>query len=101
MQNIDESIESLLREKGITQIEPEVKEELKADMKDKLLDQINRAAVQSLSEDEAANLAKLIENPDFTNEKMTQFIQNSSVDLTNITSETMARFKKFYLGTEE
>ena len=101
MQNIDEFIESLLNEKGITNVEPEVREELKADMKAKLLDQIDRAAVQALSEDKAAELAKLVEDPDFTNEKMTQFMQDSGVNLTEVTLETMLRFRSFYLGTEE
>lgn len=101
MQNIDEFIESLLNEKGITNVEPEIREELKADMKARLLDQIDRAAVQALNEEQAAKLAKLVESPDFTNEKMTQFIQDSGVNLAEITLNTMLMFRNFYLGTEE
>ena len=101
MQNIDEFIESLLNDKGITTVEPEVKEELKADMKKRLEDQINRAAVQALPEEKAAELAKLVENPDFTNEKMTEFMQNSGVNLTEVALDTMLKFRSFYLGAEE
>ena len=101
MQNIDEFIESLLNDKGITDIEPEIKDQLKAEMKEKLLDQIDRAAVQSLSEDKAEELAKLVEQPDFTNEKMTEFMQNSGVNLTEVTLDTMLKFRNFYLGTGE
>ena len=100
MQNLDEFIENLLNEKGI-EVEPDIKEELKADMKAKLLDQINRAAIQSLSEEKAEELAKLIEQPDFTNEKMTEFIQNSGVNLTEVALDTMLKFRSFYLGVEE
>ena len=101
MQNIDEFIESLLNDKGVTDVDPEIREELKADMKKRLEDQINRAAIETLSEEKAAELAKLIDEPDFTNEKMTEFMQNSGVNLTEVALETMLKFRSFYLGTEE
>ena len=101
MQNIDEFIESLLKDKGITDIEPDVKDGLKADMKKRLLDQIDRAAIQALPEDKAIELADLMEDPDFTNEKMTQFIQDAGVNLTEVVADTMLKFRGFYLGTEE
>ncbi|MDO4753313.1 MAG: hypothetical protein Q4A36_03740 [Candidatus Saccharibacteria bacterium] len=100
MQNVDEFIESLLNDKGI-EVEPEIREELKADMKKRLLDQIDRAAVQALSEEKAKELALLVEDPDFTNEKMTKFMQDSGVNLTEVALDTMLKFRSFYLGTEE
>ena len=101
MQTIDEFIESLLNDKGITNIEPEIREELKADMKKRLEDEIIRAAIEALSEEKAAELAKLVEQPDFTNEKMTEFMTNSGVNLTEVALETMLRFRNFYLDAEE
>ena len=101
MQSIDEFIESLLNDKGVTNIEPEIKEELKADMKERLEDEINRAAVEALSEEKADELVKLIDQPDFTNEKMTEFMKNSGVNLTEIVLDTMLKFRSFYLGAEE
>ncbi len=100
MQNIDEFIESLLNDKGITDVDPETKEELKTDMKNRLLDQINRAAIMQLSEEKAAELADLVDNPDFTNEKMTEFLQNSGVNLTEVALDTMLKFRGFYLEGE-
>lgn len=101
MQSVDEFIESLLIDKGITDIEPDIKEELKTDMKKRLLDQINRAAVMQLSEEKADELAKLIEDPNFTNEEMTKFMQDSGVNLTEVALDTMLKFRSFYLGTGE
>lgn len=101
MQSVDEFIESLLTDKGITDIEPDIKEELKTDMKKRLLDQINRAAVMQLSEEKADELAKLIEDPNFTNEEMTKFMQDSGVNLTEVALDTMLKFRSFYLGTGE
>ncbi len=100
MQNIDDFIESLLVDKGITDVDPEVKAELKEDMKNRLLDQINRAAIMQLSEEKAAELAELVDNPEFTNEKMTEFIQNSGVNLTEVALDTMLKFRGFYLQGE-
>lgn len=101
MQSVDDFIESLLTEKGVTNLEPDVKEELKNDMKKRLLDQINTAAVMQLSEEKAAELAELLKNPDFTNEKMTDFMQSSGVNLIEVTLDTMLRFRNFYLGIGE
>ena len=101
MQNIDDFIESLLNEKGITDIDPEVKADLKNDMKARLLDQIDKAAIMELSEDKAEELAKLVDDPDFTNEKMTTFMQESGVNLAEVTLDTMLKFRAFYLGTGE
>ena len=100
MQNIDDFIESLLNDKGITDVDPEIKEELKADMKNRLLDQINRAAIMQLSEEKAAELAELVDDPEVTNEKMTEFLQTSGVNLTEVTLDTMLKFRGFYLQGE-
>lgn len=100
MQSIDEFIESLLNDKGI-EVEPEIREELKADMKNRLLDQIDRAAIQALPEDKAKELAEKVDDPNFTNEDMTKFMQESGVNLTEVALDTMLKFRGFYLGTGE
>ncbi len=99
MQSVDDFIESLLKDKGITDLDPEIKEELVADMKQRLMDQINTAAIMQLSEEKVDELNILLESPDFTAEKMTEFMQNSGVNLTEVTLDTMLKFRSFYLGT--
>ena len=101
MQSVDDFIENLLNERGITNVDPEIRAELQAEMKNQLMDQINQAAVMQLSEEKADELAKLVDTPDFTNEKMTESMQNSGVDLASVTIDTMLRFRNFYLGTGE
>ena len=101
MQSVDEFIESILIDKGITDVEPDTKEELKEEMKTRLLDQINKAAIMKLSEEKASELAVLVDDPDFTNEKMTEFMKNSGVNLTEVALETMLQFRGFYLSSEE
>ena len=101
IQNIDDFIESILKDKGITEVEQDVRAELKEDMKKRLLDQINKAAVMQLSEEKAAELADLVDSPDFTDEKMTEFMQNAGVNLEEVALETMLQFRSFYLGNTE
>ena len=100
MQSVDEFIESLLVDKGITDLEPEIKAELVKDMRTRLLDQINKAAIMKLSEEKAAELAAMVDDPNFTNEKMTQFMQGSGVNLAEVALETMLQFRNFYLSPE-
>ena len=101
MQNIDEFIEQLLIDKGITDVEPEIREELISEMKERLTDQINKAAIMQLSEEKATELAEKVNNPDFTNEQMTEFMQNSGVNLTEVALDTMLQFRNFYLESGE
>ena len=100
MQNMDDFIESLLEEKGITDIDDDVKAELKEDMKKRLIGQINQAAAMELSEEKAAELASMVELPYFTSEKMVEFMQESGVDLSEVTRDCMIKFRNFYLGME-
>lgn len=101
MQNIDDFLESLLNDKGITDVDPEIRAELKEDMKTRLMDQINRAAIMELSEEKAAELAGLVDDPEFNDEKMAKFMQESGVNLTEVALDTMLKFRGFYLGTGE
>ncbi len=98
MQKLDEFIEQLLNDKGVTDIDPDTRATLKEDMKNRLIDQINRNAIMELDDQRAEELAKLVEDPDFTNEKMTEFLEGSGVNLTEVALDTMLQFRNFYLG---
>ena len=69
-------------------------------MRKQLEAQLNRAAIQSLSEEKAKELAGLVDKSDFTTEKVTDFMQKSGVDFEKIALETMQKFEKLYLGEE-
>lgn len=101
MQNIDDFIETILVDKGTTELDEGAKSELVNDMKERLIDQINQAAVKQLSEDKAAELATLVDDPEFTDEKLTEFIQNAGVNISEIALNTMLRFRESILNTKE
>lgn len=101
MQSVDEFITQLLNDKGITDLDPETEADLKNEMKTRLEEQINKAAVMQLSEEKAAELAEMVDKPEFTNEQLTEFMQNSGVNLTQVALDTMLRFRSLYLGQGE
>ena len=100
MQKIDEFIEKLLEEKGISIDDPETKAEVKEEMREKLESEVNRACIEALSEEKAKELTTKINEPNFDITKMTEFMQNSGVDMEKIAAETMQRFREFYLNGE-
>lgn len=100
MQNVDKFLEQLLIDKGITDLDPDVRSDLINEMRSHLMEQINKAAILYLDEQKATELDSLIKNPDFTEEEMSEFMQKSGVDFTKVTLEVMANFRKNYLGGE-
>ena len=97
MENVDDFLESLLIDKGID-VEPEVRKTLIEGMRTKLTNEIISAAIAALSEEKCDELEKKLEDPNFTNEQMAEFVQAAGVDLPTIVFETMARFRTYYLG---
>ena len=63
MQQIDEFLASLLADKGITDIEPDVKEELIKDMRERFMSDVQKAAIAKLDEEHAVEFDKLSDDP--------------------------------------
>ena len=98
MQQIDEFLASLLADKGITDIEPDVKEELINEMREKFMTDVQKAAIAKLDEEHALEFDKLSEDPSFTGEKVTEYLQNAGVNFTDVVAEVGIKFRAFYLG---
>ena len=100
MQGVDDFIEQILVDKGITDLDPETRSELKDDMKQSLLDQIDEAAIMQLSEEKANEINSKLEDPNFTKNDMVDFMSESGVDLAQVALGTMVMFRKAYLAAE-
>ena len=59
--NLDQFLEQLLIEKGITDLDDDVRAEVKANMAERILDQIDQACINALSEEKAAELAEILD----------------------------------------
>ena len=67
--NLDQFLEQLLIEKGITDLDDDVRAEVKANMAERILDQIDQACINALSEEKAAELAEKIVDENFHAQK--------------------------------
>lgn len=99
MQNLDSFMEGLLQASGTAKDMPEdVKKQMKDEMTRTLLNQIDRAAIDQLTEEQAAELSEKVDDPNFTPEMMTKFVEDCGVDYGQVTLDTMVQFRRFYLG---
>ena len=97
MESIDQFVEQLIEQKGLKGLDDETRAGVKAELTQRLMEQIDRAAIEALPEEKAVELAKLADDPSFTNEQMMEFVRNSGVDLAQVALNTMVQFRDFYL----
>jgi Arc/MetJ-type ribon-helix-helix transcriptional regulator len=101
MENVEDFIDQLIDEKGYSDLDDDVRHELKVDMIQRLMDQIDQAAINALPEDKAIELADKLDDESFDDEKVAQFMQDSGIDLQQVALETMLQFRMLYLGEAE
>lgn len=98
MDQLDIFIADIIEKKQLPGITEEAKVDLAAEMKERLLDMIDRALITALPEDKVPELTALAES-DAAPEALQQFIIDSGVDVEEVTAHTLVQFRDFYLGT--
>lgn len=98
MEQVSQFMDSLLEEKGITDLDDETRETLKRDMIERLMNQIDTALVNALPEDKLTEFNERINDPDFSNDDATQFFVDAGLDVQRIALQTMIEFRMLYLG---
>ncbi len=101
MEAIDKFIDQLLKDKGLTGLDAEVEAQLKRDLGQRLMDQIDRAVIEALPEEKAIELSAKLDDDNFSQEDTTKFIQDSGVDMQRVSLETMLKFRDLYLEVGE
>lgn len=99
MDNVEQFIDQLLDTRGV-EAEGEVREQLKQDMRQRLLDQIDRAVINALPEDKLEELSAKLDDENFSDDEMFKFVSESGVDAQRIALETMLQFRYLYLGED-
>lgn len=100
MEQVSQFMDSLLEEKGITDLDDETRETLKRDMIERLMAQIDTAMINALPEDKLTEFNERIDDPNFSNDDATQFFVDAGLDVQRIALQTMIEFRMFYLGGE-
>lgn len=94
---LDKFIEDIVAVKQLSGVTDEVRAQLVSDLKQRLLDQINRALIDALPDEQIDAFNALLDEPSSTDETVQQFIVNTGVDVRRVTAETMLRFRDLYI----
>lgn len=97
---LDAFINDILDKKSLPGVTPEVRAQLVADMRERLLDQINRALINALPSEKVTELGGLLDKG-ADEASLQKFIMDAGVDTRRVTIETMLKFRMLYLGTEK
>lgn len=96
---LDAFVATMLAEKQLPGIDKdeELKAQVQADLKKDLLQEIDRALVNALSDEKLAEFNALLDDPNTNAEVVQNFIKNSGVDINAVTIRTMVGFRALYL----
>lgn len=92
-------INDIIDAKGYKTLDGDVRRQLEQDLKNRLLDQIDRAVLRALPENKIDGFNDLLDR-NASQQEVQQYIANSGVDTKKITLETMLRFRSLYLGVK-
>ena len=93
MQNLDEFVEKLTADKGIS-LSPEEKSKLK----DRINDRVNNAVLSHLSEEQLQELSELVKEPSFDSAKMDEYFAKTDINIDEILEKETNDFRNEYLG---
>ena len=97
MDQLDTFIRDIIEAKQLDGISDEAKQGLVEEMRERLLDIINRALVEALPEDKVQEFSNLLDNESVTDEQVQAFIAQSGVDVEHVTAKAMLTFRDLYL----
>ena len=100
MDQLDTFIKDIIDAKQLPGITEEAKVGLIEEMRERLLDQINRALIEALPEEKTVEFSTLLDNENITDEEVQAFIANSGVDVEKVTAKTMLAFRGLYLQNQ-
>lgn len=90
-------VRAMLVEKKLTGVSDEIMGKLVNDLTGRLEDQINRALIDVLNDDQFKVFESLVEKQD--TQKLSTFFTDNNVPVQNIVTETMTKFRMAYLGS--
>lgn len=90
-------INDIIDAKNFKTLDGDVRQQLEKDLKNRLLDQIDRAVLGALPENKIDGFNELLDR-DASKQEIQQYVATSGVDMKKITLETMLRFRSLYLG---
>ena len=96
----DRFVRDMLKEKNLPGLDddPEIFDQIATDLKEKLLEQIDRAVIHAVPDDKVEGLNQLIDKSDVTDSAIHQYIVDSGVDTKEVAAKTMMHFRNLYIA---
>lgn len=96
---IDYFVEGIMEEKGVDAPTDEIRESMKKELKDQLMQQIDRSLVAELPDEKLEELTRTASaNGQLDPQVVADAINEAGLDIAEITAGTMQRFREIYLG---
>jgi hypothetical protein len=97
---LNQFIRDILAEKQLSGVDESVREQLVVDMKQRMLDQINRALIEALPDEKIDEFSAMLDDPEASDQIVQDFMMRSGVDVKRVTLQAMLTFRDLYLGNE-
>lgn len=96
MDQLDQFIKEIIDAKHLPGITEDAKVGLLEEMRERLLDMLNRALIEALPDEKLAEFSTFLESG-ASDDAVQQFITDSGIDVEKITAQTMLAFRGLYL----
>lgn len=97
---LDQFVEEMLTASEFSDVSENVHAQLVSDLKEELVNQINRALINALPDDKIDQLNALLDDENVNNAQIEQLIADSGVDTKDVAMKTMLRFRDSYIQPE-
>jgi len=101
MDQLDTFIKEIIDAKQLPGVTEDAKLGLVEEMRERLLDMINRALIEALPDDKMAEFSQLLDNESVDDDAVQQFIAQSGVNVQEVTTKTMLAFRALYLQSPQ
>lgn len=96
--SIDQFLGQIIDAKQIAVDTPEVRQQLIKDLRARLMEQIDRAMISALSEEQLDRLNVMLAGDDVQADEIQEFFRQSGINGEQVALNTMMRFRRYYLG---
>ena len=95
---VDQFLGQILDEQQLIIDTPEARQQIIADMRALLMDQIDQAMVNELNDEQLDSLDQLLDQPDLQDSQIQEFFRQCGINGERVAMETMLRFRQYYLA---
>lgn len=94
---LDQFVNEMLDAKQLSGVTDDVRAQLVSDLKQRLLDQVNKALIDALPDGKMDEFEQLLDDETIDDARVQQFMLDAGVDVKKVTTVTILRFYDLYV----